>query len=310
MADTTTAAAIAGAAPRPALWQGQTEHVPLPARLVRVRQLTPHEKYFAVRPETDAPLAYYPGQFVQLWVPLAGEAPISIASAPAGPGSDAPPSAACEAGPDCFEIAVRSVGNVTRALHAMREGDIVGVRGPYGHGFPVEEFRGGDLLLVVGGIGFAPLRSLLRHVLLHRGDFGSVRLLYGARTPEDFLFRDEMDALAREGDVDVQLTIDRPAAGWAGHVGVVTTLMADLPLQVWRTWAVVCGPPVMYKYVIIALDKYRLAADRIFLSLERRMECGLGKCGHCQINSQYVCKSGPVFTYAAVRHLPEAFATL
>ena len=259
-------------------------------------QLTPNEKYFAVRFDNPIPLSYGPGQFVQVWVPTIGEAPISIASAPDGS--------------DFFEMAIRRVGSVTTALHAMSEGGRVGIRGPYGHGFPVDQFRGNDLLIIAGGIGYAPLRSLLKYVQLSRGDFARVTLLYGARTPQEFLFYDELEQMIGEGSIAAHLTIDRPAAGWAGHVGVVTTLMADLKIMVPRTFVVVCGPPVMYKFVILALDKYRLPPDRILLSLERRMECGVGKCGHCQINSQYVCKSGPVFDLKTVKHLPEAFTTL
>ena len=278
------------------LWQGATEHVPLPARLARVYDLTPNEKYFAVRFEQPMPINYYPGQFVQVWVPQIGEAPISISSAPDGS--------------DFFEMAIRRVGSVTGALHAMREGDRVGIRGPYGNGFPVEELAGNDLLLIAGGIGYAPLRSLLKYALLHRERFDRVSLLYGARSPQDFLFYDELREMRGRDDVDISLTIDRPADGWPGHVGVVTTLMSDMALHVPRTYVVVCGPPVMYKFVLISLDKYRLRPERVLLSLERRMECGVGKCGHCQINNQYVCKSGPVFDFKTLRHLPEAFTTV
>jgi sulfhydrogenase subunit gamma (sulfur reductase) len=281
---------------QPSLWQGDTEHVPVPARLIKVRQLTPNEKYFAVRLENPVPLVYAPGQFAQVWVPMIGEAPISISSAADGS--------------DFLEMAIRRVGSVTRALHAMSEGGRIGIRGPYGHGFPMEQLRGNDLLIIAGGIGYAPLRSLLRCVQLSRHEFGRVTLLYGARTPQDFLFYDELQQMTGEGDVTVHLTIDRPAAGWTGHVGVVTTLMTDLKILVPRTFVVVCGPPVMYKFVLIALDKYHLPPDRILLSLERRMECGVGKCGHCQINNKYVCKDGPVFDFKTVRHLPEAFAMM
>jgi len=274
-------------------WQGSTEHVPVPGRIVQIAQLTPNEKFFAVRLDRPRPLVYCPGQFVQLWVPLIGEAPISISSSPDGS--------------DTFEMAIRRVGNVTRALHQMREGDTVGIRGPYGHGFPIDELKGNDVVLVAGGIGYAPLRSLLKHMLRHRSDYGRVILVYGARTPQDFLFYDELQSMFSEGKAEIQLTVDRPAADWPGHVGVVTTLLTDLWIEVPRTYVVVCGPPIMYKFVILTLDRYRLPPDRVLLSLERRMECGVGKCGHCQMNSQYVCKSGPVFAYRAIRHLPEAF---
>ena len=280
----------------PGLWQGDTEHVPLAARLAKIEPLTPTEKYFAVKFDRPAPLDYRPGQFVQVWVPRVGEAPISISSAPDGS--------------DFIELAVRRIGNVTQALHEMHEGDAIGIRGPYGHGFPIEQIKGNDLLLVAGGIGYAPLRSLLKYVLKHRADFGSVRLIYGARSPKDFLFYDELLRIGHGGEMCVRLTIDKASEGWPGHVGVVTTLMTDLKMQTQRTYVVVCGPPVMYKFVIISLAGYHLPEDRILLSLERRMECGVGKCGHCQINSQYVCKAGPVFDYKSIKHLPEAFTTI
>jgi sulfhydrogenase subunit gamma (sulfur reductase) len=262
--------------------------LPFPATIESVTALTPRERLFRLRPEH--PLVFHPSQFVMLTLLGIGEAPISICSDPARGGT--------------FELCVRRVGTVTTALHALGAGDPVWIRGPFGNGVPIASLRGLDLVLLAGGLGLAPLRPLVFWILAHRGDFGRVSLLYGTRTPEDVLFRGDLAEWA--GAIDVRCSADRATAGYSGRVGPVTGLIPDLELAPLRTAAVVIGPPVMYRFALRELCARGMAERRIFLSLERRMRCGIGKCGHCQVNGALVCQDGPVFSYRDVKRLPEA----
>jgi NAD(P)H-flavin reductase len=201
---------------------------------------------------------------------------------------------------------VRAVGDVTNALHRMEPGDWVGIRGPFGHGFPVEKMRGKDLLFAAGGLGLAPLRSLIQFALDERESFGRVIILYGARNPSELLFTDELAEWAQRRDVEFHLTVDRADATWKGHVGVITTLFPGVAVNPRSTVAVTCGPPIMYRFVLIELLAKGIPENQIYLSLERRMKCGVGKCGHCQINGVYCCQEGPVFSYAQIKGLKEA----
>lgn len=268
-------------------------YCPEPATLARKADMTAHEKWFEVKLDSGRPLGHMPGQFIELSVPGIGEAPISVSSAPGRNGA--------------FELVVRGVGNVTSALHGLPEGARLGVRGPFGTTFPVDGgMRGKDVLFVCGGIGLVPVRSAIQYVLDHRSDYGAVTILFGARSPADRLFTDETAAWAAAEGVTYMETVDRADAGWKGNVGVITTLMPRLRIDPSRTVAVVCGPPIMYKFVIIELQKIRIADENIYISLERHMKCGVGKCGHCQINGLYVCQKGPVFRYADVGDVREA----
>jgi NAD(P)H-flavin reductase len=172
----------------------------------------------------------------------------------------------------------------------------------------VRQFRGKDLLLLPGGLGLAPLRSLIQEVLDDRGSYGRVIILYGARNPSELLFRDELAEWGQRGDVELHITVDRPDESWNGHVGVITTLIPKIEVFAPNTVAVVCGPPVMYRYVLVELLGLGcgIRESNIWLSLERRMKCGVGKCGHCQMNHIYACLDGPCFTYAQIKHLEEA----
>jgi sulfhydrogenase subunit gamma (sulfur reductase) len=239
---------------------------------------------------------YTPGQFVEISLIGTGEAPISLCSSPTRRGS--------------IELCVRRMGRVTSALYRLSENDRIGIRGPYGNGFPLDRIEGNDLLLIAGGLGMAPLRSLLVYALDNRRSFGRIILLYGARTPEDILFRDELDPLRRRNDVEVELIVQlayklKGALRWEGRTGMVTDLFDDLKITPEKTFAVMCGPPVFYKYVLEKLLERNLSKDRILMSLERRMECGIGKCGHCAIGYKYTCLDGPVFSYWDVLNLPE-----
>jgi sulfhydrogenase subunit gamma (sulfur reductase) len=191
-------------------------------------------------------------------------------------------------------------------LHGMAPGARVGIRGPMGHGFPIDQMRGKDVLFAPGGLGLAPLRSLINQVLDERQDFGRVLILYGAKRPAELLFREELDEWAARKDIEFHVTVDRGDDTWSGHVGVITTLFPKVMVDPHTTVAVTCGPPIMYRFVLMELMGKGIPESQIYLSLERRMKCGVGKCGHCQINDLYCCKEGPVFTYSQVKNVPEA----
>jgi NAD(P)H-flavin reductase len=268
-------------------------YVPSLARIERTDALTLTEKRFTIRLPGGKPLGHRPGQFVQVSLFGIGEAPISVCSPPLGQ-------------PE-FEITVRRIGNVTEALHRLGPGDTVGIRGPYGTGFDVTELEGKDILFVAGGIGLAPLRSLVATVAepSRRRRFGKVVLLYGARNPGELLFTDEYESWIRAG-LDVRVTVDRAGDDWPGRVGVVTTLFEGLEVDRGNVMVAVVGPPVMYRFVLLELFGKGIPFSNIRVSLERRMKCGVGVCGHCQINGLYVCREGPVFRYTDIRSLDEA----
>jgi NAD(P)H-flavin reductase len=193
-------------------------------------------------------------------------------------------------------------------MHRLKTGDIVGIRGPFGRGFPVEQFRGKDMLFVAGGLGIVPLRSLIDEVLDERGNYSRVIILYGTRRPKDLLFQEELAKWAAHKDVEVHLTVDCPDGEWQHCVGVITNLFDEVEIFPRNTAAVVVGPPIMYRFVLAELKKLNLPKGNIWLSFERRMKCGVGKCGHCQLNHLYTCQAGPAFSYAEIEGLEEALA--
>lgn len=268
-------------------------YMPAMAQIVDVRPLTMLEKLFTVELPGGLPLNHDPGQFVEVSVLGVGEAPISVSSSPSRSSGT-------------FELCVRRVGDVTNALHALEPGDAIGVRGPFGHGFPINKFKGKDILFAPGGLGLAPLRSLIQQVLDERRNFGRVIILYGARHPSELLFTDELSLWGKQEGVELHLTVDRPDGSWRGNVGVITTLFPKLQIHPRNTVAITVGPPVMYRFVLIELLGKGISEGNIWLSLERRMKCGVGKCGHCQMNHVFTCQDGPVFSYAQIRHLGEA----
>ncbi|RLF28359.1 MAG: hypothetical protein DRN01_00015 [Thermoplasmata archaeon] len=277
----------------------EIDYLPRNAVIKRMEKLTEMETLFELEMEDGEPLVYEPGQFVEVSVFGVGEAPISISSPPQKSSS--------------FELVVRRAGNVTSRLHSMRVGDRVGIRGPFGRGFDVKALEGRNLIFVAGGIGMVPMRSLICYVLddKKREDYGMVTVLYGSKTPQDVLFMDEIKEWEKKSDVTVKLTVDTCPEGvcWDGCVGLVTSLFPQVRWKdVENTVAVVVGPPVMYKFVIKCLHTMGVRDENIYVSLERRMKCGVGKCGHCQINGVYVCKEGPVFNYSEIKDLPEAFS--
>lgn len=268
-------------------------YVPTMATIVDVRQETELEKVFTIELPEGMTLDHLPGQFVNVSVLGVGQAPISISSSP---GRSA----------RTFELCIRRAGDLTGIIHLMKPGDHIGIRGPFGRGFPIERFRGKDMLLAPGGLGLAPMRSLLWEILDERHNFGRVIVLYGARNPSELLFKDELKELAQRPDVELHVTVDHAEAGWEGNTGVITTLFSKVNINPRNTVAVTIGPPVMYRFVIMELMGIGISDGNIWMSLERRMKCGIGKCGHCQINNVYACKDGPSFTYAELKHLGEA----
>jgi len=270
--------------------------LPEPARIVRTYPLTEDVRFFQIRiADMDKALSfkYRVGQFAMVSVLGAGEAPFSISSTPSRPG--------------LLEFCIRQSGTVTNALFRLKENDLVGLRGPYGNGFPVEKMKDRDILIVMGGLGAAPLRSVLLYCLDNRDQFRRVILLHGAKRPEEMIFREEFFALSRREDLECYLTVDENDTGkWTENIGVVTKLFPMLKdIDPENTYSLVCGPPVMYKFVLKELVKLNIPKDQILMTLERRMKCGVGKCGHCAIDYIYTCLDGPVFTYWDVIHMRE-----
>jgi sulfite reductase subunit B len=267
-------------------------YLPTQALIADVRPVTHLEKLFTVQLPEGVWLDHEPGQFVEVSLLGIGEAPFSICSSPSRSSQT-------------FELCIRRVGDITNTLHTLKPGDSVGIRGPFGQGFPIRRFRGRDLLFVLGGLGLAPARSLIQQVLDERGKFGRVIILYGARTPTELVFTEELTQWSARDDVEVNITVDRASEGWTGNVGVVTTLLPGIEVHIPNTIAITIGPPVMYRFVLMELLGKGIREGNIWLSLERRMKCGVGKCGHCQINHLYTCQDGPCFSYDQIKHVQE-----
>ena len=261
---------------------------PEPARIVRQYDLIKDHRFFQIRfTDMDRAMSfkYKPGQFAMLSIPGVGEAPFSISSTPSRPG--------------ILEMGIRRTGKLTKALFKKKDNDIVYVRGPYGNGFKIEPMVERDIIIVAGGLGVIPLRSILYYVLDNRDQFDELYFIYGARSPDEFLFMNEFFQIKERDDIDCFYTVDQDTSGkWTEKIGVVTTLFEQLPkIDPETTTAVVCGPPVMYKFVIKELLKLKIPKNMIQMTLERRMKCGIGKCGHCALDHIYTCIDGPVFTY-------------
>jgi len=260
---------------------------PVEAVIEEVIQETSTIKTFRLKPKSD--LTFRTGQFVELTVPGLGEAPFTPSS---DPGDKVR-----------FDMTIMNVGAVTSKLHSMNKGDVVGIRGPYGAGYPLDKFKGKDILIVGGGVGLAPLRSLLFSLFSHIRDYNKVILRYGARTSADIVYKDSLPEWAKKEKVDVLVTVDVGTADWTGNVGLVTTVLKDLPLDMRNTVGIVCGPPIMMKFVTLKLLDLGFKPADIYLSMEKSMSCGLGKCGHCRVGKFYACKDGPVFTYEQLKDI-------
>ena len=295
--------------------QEESIYLPAMAEVVKVKQFTKLERLFTLQLPYGRTLGNRPGQFVEVSLMGIGEAPFVVTSSPSRSNGT-------------FEVCIRRVGDLTNALHNLEPGDVVGVRGPLGYGFPIENMKGKDILFAAGGMGLPPLRSLINEVLDNRGSFERVIILYGTKHPSEILFENELDEWAERDDVEFHATVDRAEDDWSlprleqqdsmefrkkggrlnwrGNVGVITTLFPQITINPRNTVAVTCGPPIMYRFVLMELLGKGIPETQIYLSLERRMKCGVGKCGHCQINNLYCCQDGPVFRYADIKGLEEA----
>lgn len=268
-------------------------YAPQVARLSRVIDETPTIKTFCF--DLEQPLEFRAGQFVQLGVPGLGEAPFTPSSSPLDP--------------QHLEVTVLKTGGVTERLHRMAEGELCTLRGPYGKGYPVEKLEGKDVVVVGGGVGLAPLRALI-HVLFSMTDrLNKVVIKNGARESAELLFRNQYAKWADRDKVTFTMTIDNPEPGWDGHVGVVTTILDNLPneVNVPNAYAFSCGPEIMLRFVTFALLEKGFQPEQIYLSMNRRMSCGIGKCGRCNIGPYYLCKDGPDMCYAQIKDYPNVF---
>lgn len=264
--------------------------IPQPVRVARVRRETHDTFTLDLKPaDGNSPAAFAPGQFNMLYLFGMGEAPISISGDPSQP--------------DTLVHTARSVGTVTQALCGLKKGDMLGLRGPFGSHWPVEEARGNDVLIIAGGIGLAPLRPAIYSLLAQREKYGKIAILYGARTPEDILFRKELETWRGRFDMYVDVTVDSARRGWGGRVGVVTKLIGLTGFDPHHCVAMICGPEIMMRFTVNELKKNRLADENIHLTMERNMKCAVGFCGHCQYGPHFICKDGPVFRYDRIHNL-------
>lgn len=270
----------------PSLWP----MLPRQFAIRRIRRETEDTFTMELVPESDAaPIAFRPGQFNMVYVYGVGEIPISISGDPSNS--------------RVLVHTTRAVGTVTKMMDKLRKGDTVGIRGPYGTPWPLDEAVGKDVVIVAGGIGLAPLRPSLYTILNERDKYGKVVLLYGTRTPSDILFREELERWRARFDLDVFVSVDRAMAGWKGNVGVVTGLIAKSPFDPENALSMICGPEVMMRFTAMELIRRGVDPRRIYLSMERNMKCGIGLCGHCQFGPYFVCKDGPVFHYTEIKDL-------
>lgn len=256
--------------------------VPEPFRIERLKRETEDTFTLELVPvQETSRVSFLPGQFNMLYVFGVGEVAISISSDPAQTSS--------------LQHTTRRVGVVTKAMGLLKTGDCIGVRGPFGSHWPLTEEDGRDFVVIAGGIGLAPLRPVLYHLMAQRERYRNIVLLYGARSPEEILYKRELERWRGKFDLEVQVTVDRGASGWRGNVGVVTPLVARAPFNPSNTVALVCGPEIMMRFAAMELQKRGVPEDRIYLSMERNMKCALGFCGHCQYGPTFVCKDGPVY---------------
>jgi NAD(P)H-flavin reductase len=269
--------------------------VPVPAQIINVRQETGDIFTLVLQRREGNALPFLPGQFNMLYAFAVGEAAISISGDPHQA--------------DYMAHTIRAVGSVTNALAKMQTGDVVGIRGPFGTPWPIEAALGRDLLLISGGIGLAPLRPVLHHVLRRRNDFARVLLLHGSRTPADILYASELAHWQSRKDLQVLITVDRADTSWSGRVGVVPSLVRKAVFDVQTALAFICGPEVMMRFALAELQARGVGNDQIFVSLERNMQCAVGFCGHCQFGPEFVCMDGPTFRYDRIEKfftVPEA----
>ncbi|MHC4174092.1 MAG: FAD/NAD(P)-binding protein [Planctomycetota bacterium] len=267
----------------------QNLYQPINSEIVDIVNESPTIKTFVVVPEEK--VEFKTGQFVELTLPGEGEAPFTPSSSPADT--------------EKMDITIMKAGRVTGLLHECKKGQKVGIRGPYGNGYPIDDFAGKEVYIVGGGVGLAPIRSLFLTLVDRIRDFKSVVCRYGARTPDDFIYKKTLfDSWQKIGGVHIKLTVDEANGEWKDNVGVVTTILKRDDVDIANAVAVVCGPPIMMKFAILKLLEFGFGAEKLYLSMEKNMSCGVGKCGHCMIGKYYVCKDGPVFTYDQIKDYP------
>lgn len=267
----------------------QNLYQPINGEIVDIIDESPTIKSFVVVPEED--FKFETGQFVELTLPGEGEAPFTPSSSPAIT--------------EKMEITIMKAGRVTALLHECTKGQKVGIRGPYGRGYPVDDYVGKDVYIVGGGVGLAPIRSLFLTLVERIKDFKSVVCRFGARTPADFIYKDTLFGSWQKIDgVDIKMTVDQADDKWKDNVGVVTTILSPDDVDIKNSAAVVCGPPIMMKFATLKLLEFGFGPEQIYLSMEKNMSCGFGKCGHCMLGKYYVCKDGPVFTYEQIKRYP------
>jgi sulfite reductase subunit B len=262
---------------------------PIEAKVLEVITETPTIMTIRLGPKQE--IGFKTGQFIELTIPGVGEAPFTPSSRPWVR--------------EMIEFTVMKVGKVTESIHRLKKGDTVGLRGPFGNGYPLDTFLGQEVLVVGGGCGFAPIRSLMYEFFERSGDFKKLSFRGGCKTPKDFLYKEETAGWAARKDIDAVLTVDEGDGSWKGNVGLVTTILDSIDMDVKSGYAVVCGPPVMMKFATGKLMEMGFKDTNIYLSMERNMSCGIGKCGHCRLGPYYVCKDGPVFQYSALKHFPD-----
>ena len=260
---------------------------PIEATIEDIIVETPMIKTFVLRPKEG--FEFKTGQFVELTLAGIGEAPFTPSSDPNVK--------------DKIDVTIMNVGRVTSLLHNIPKNTSVGIRGPYGKGYPLDNFTGKDILIVGGGVGLAPLRSLLFSLFGEIDKYNKVVLCYGARTPSDIMYREYLPQWGKKKKVKVVTTVDVGDSEWKGSVGLVTTILKDLPVDLKKAASIVCGPPIMMKFVTLKLLDLGFKASDIYLSMEKNMSCGLGKCGHCRIGKYYICRDGPVFTYEDLKDI-------
>ena len=245
-----------------------------------------------VQEEDKKNFQYMPGQFCEFSILGKGESPFGIASSPTEK--------------DFLRFTVNRTGSVTNEIHYLQEGDVVGIRGPLGNWYPVDKFKGENIVIIGGGFAFTTLRSLLIYLLAHRNDYGDITVIYGARNPDLLIYKDEIAGWEKRNDLTLHLTIDKQVDGWKKKVGFVPTVTREIAPSPEKAWVVVCGPPIMIKFTLPVLIDLAFPDERIYTSLERRMKCGIGKCGRCNIGSKYICIDGPVFSFDEIKENPEA----
>jgi NAD(P)H-flavin reductase len=262
---------------------------PIKAKVEKVIHESPMIKSFVLIPEHD--FSFKTGEFIELTLNGYGEAPFTPSSSPLEKKK--------------LEVTVMKAGYITEKIHSLKPGNIVGIRGPFGRGYPLEKFYGKEIVILGGGCGFAPIRSLLYNLIAEKDKFKKVTLCYGAKTPEDCIYKPFIDELRKVEKFEIYRSVDKADETWKEREGVVTVLLDDIKVDIPNSVAIVCGPPIMMKFGTYKLLEMGYPEEDLYLSMEKNMSCGLGKCGHCMMGKYFVCKDGPVFTYAEIKDQPD-----